>query len=466
VAKTRSPFPVSDPDRLVYPNNRFTHGDVIDYYVRIAPYLLPHLKDRPVTLKRYPDDVAGPFYYEKDAPAFTPKWVRTFGVWRRSGDAKLHYIVINDLRTLAWAAEVGTLEIHPFLAREPNIEQPTLIVFDLDPGEGANILNCARVALLLRDFVERLGLQSFAKVSGVKGIQVYIPLNTPITYAITQPFAKTVAEWLHREHPDQIVSEMERAQRKAKVFIDWRQNADYKTTIAVYSLRSKRYRPHVSLPVTWDELEEAIDSGDSHSLYWYAAAALERVDRLGDLFAPVVTLRQTLPEAFVRELQANSSALVKPATSHRRRAENEPRAGAQGGRRRFVLAENERGTELRMEMHDAIKIWALPEGLPSAKATRAIRTADSSAQLPRDLSKVPGALDFGTVEVVSGSEAKGKLHLYFTGSKLAGDWKLSRSAPQDKLWTFSRSDATGTVPGSKPAQAAVRHTRPKRAAGR
>src|SRR5207248_2330273 len=160
-------------DRVVFPLAGFTKRQVIEYYDGVAPFILPHLKDHPVTLKRYPDEAGGEFFWEKDAPAFTPKWVKTFAVWRRTGESQIHYILINDRRTLLWAASVNTLEIHPFLARVPNIEQPTAIVFDLDPGPPAAILQCAQVGFLLRELLARLELQSFAKVSGSKGIQVY-----------------------------------------------------------------------------------------------------------------------------------------------------------------------------------------------------------------------------------------------------------------------------------------------------
>lgn len=197
-------------------------------------------------------------------------------MWRRSGESQIHYIVIDSVRTLVWAVSVGTLEIHPFLAMQPDIERPTEVVFDLDPGEGANILSCARVALLLRDVLARLELQSFAKVSGSKGIQVYVPLNGTNTYATTQPFARTLAELMAREHADLVVAEMPKELRRGRVFVDWSQNADYKTTVGVYSLRAKRRHPYVSAPVTWDELQRAIDGKDESSLYFLPDAVLQR----------------------------------------------------------------------------------------------------------------------------------------------------------------------------------------------
>ncbi len=452
----------------MYPLAGFTKGDVADYYRRIAPFLLPHLKDHAVTLKRYPDDAGGQFFYEKDAPAFTPSWVRRFSVWRRSGESQIHYIVIDNLRTLLWCASVGTLEVHPFLARVPDIEGPVSIVFDLDPGEGADILDCAKVALLLRDVLAGLALQSFAKVSGSKGLQVYVPLNTSVSYAATQPFARTVAELLEREHPKLVVSEMEKAHRKCRVFIDWSQNADYKTTVAVYSLRAKRRHPYVSLPVSWDELQGGLRHRDARRLFWMPAAAIERVTSVGDLFAPVLSLRQQLPGAFVRSLRLTTSAHL---ASVRARREAQPsasavvHASAQGGRRRFILRPSDdsgakhsgglppsvarlrrqqsSGIELAIELHDLTRSFQLPDGIPQ-------RTGDSCPATPlqSDLdvarlidSDSASLLDLGACEVVEGNYRKNYLDLFFSGKKLKGDFTLSRSPGADR-WALSKAKTT------------------------
>jgi bifunctional non-homologous end joining protein LigD len=291
--------PVSNLDKVMYPENGFTKAQVIDYYIRVSSYLLPHLHDRPVTLKRYPDGIRGEFFYEKDAPSFKPKWVETFPVPRRAGGPKIQYVLIDDLPTLVWCANVASLELHPFLHKAPQIGQPTSVVFDLDPGTGMDVLACAEVAFLLRDVFERLELQCFAKVSGSKGIQVYVPLNQGASYATTQPFARAVAELLATQHPGLIVSEMAKTQRVKKVFIDWSQNADFKTTVGVYSLRAKRNRPYVSLPVCWDELRKALERHDADALLFEPEAALKRLEQTGDLFAPVLSLKQSLPESVV-----------------------------------------------------------------------------------------------------------------------------------------------------------------------
>jgi bifunctional non-homologous end joining protein LigD len=288
-------IPVSNLGKVLYPANGFTKGQVIDYYIRVAPFMLPHLKNRPVTLVRYPDGVAGEHFYEKNAPAFTPEWVKTFPVPRRTGESPIRYIVINNLATLVWCANLASLEFHPFLHRVPAIDTPTTMVFDLDPGVGVDILKCAEVAILLKEALKRLNLDSFPKVTGSKGIQLFVPLNTKVTYAATRTFARELAERMEQEHLDLLISKMRKAARAGKVFIDWSQNSDFKTTVCVYSLRAKHERPYVSLPVTWEELQRALKRGDSGPLYFEPEAALKWVEKTGDLFSPVLRLKQKLP---------------------------------------------------------------------------------------------------------------------------------------------------------------------------
>jgi bifunctional non-homologous end joining protein LigD len=284
---------LSNPDKVLFPEPGFAKAQVVEYYVRVSEWLLPHLRDRPVTLKRYPNGIHDKHFYEKDAPRYTPSWVRTFPVPRHAGGPDIRYVVIDDLPTLVWAANLANLEIHPFLHRVPDIDRPTMVVFDLDPGEGAGILDCARVALQIKEVLDGMGLQSFPKVSGSKGIQLTIPLNTPVTYAETQPFAHNLAQLLERENPDRVVSEMAKAARRHKVFIDWSQNADHKTTVCVYSMRAKREQPYVSMPVTWDELARA---KKPEALDFPPDASLKRLAKMGDLYAPVLKLKQKLPK--------------------------------------------------------------------------------------------------------------------------------------------------------------------------
>lgn len=290
---------LSNVEKVLYPGNRFTKGQVIDYYARVAPYILPHLKDRPITLKRYPEGVRDKFFYEKNAPAFTPPWVRRFAVSRHHHAGVIHYILINDLPTLVWVANTASIELHPFLHRVPKINVATEIVFDLDPGEGADIVSCARVAMLVRDLLDEMRLKSFVKVSGSKGLQLYVPLNEKLEYDATKQFAKTIAEVMQQRHADLVVAKMAKELRKGKVFIDWSQNSETKTTVCVYSLRAKADVPYVSLPVTWDELAAAERSKDAHSLFFEPDEALKRLAKTGDLFADVENLKQSLPKGIL-----------------------------------------------------------------------------------------------------------------------------------------------------------------------
>jgi bifunctional non-homologous end joining protein LigD len=289
--------PVSNLEKIFYPESHFTKGQVIDYYIRVSEYLLPHFRARPVTLKRFPDGIGGQTFYEKQRPRFAPDWIQTFPVPRRAGGPDIRYILINDLATLVWCANAASIELHPFLHRAPEIQQPTSVVFDLDPGDGADMLTCIKVAFLLKEVLGQLGLESLAKVSGSKGIQVYVPLNSGLTYSATRPFAHALAHLLAQQRPKLIVAEMAKIERKRKVFIDWSQNADFKTTVGVYSLRAKRERPFVSMPVTWDELKHAQKARNTDALYFEPDAALTRLSEIGDLFAPLLTLKQSLPDS-------------------------------------------------------------------------------------------------------------------------------------------------------------------------
>jgi bifunctional non-homologous end joining protein LigD len=264
--------PVSNLDKVFYPSSGFTKAQVIDYYIKVSPVLLPHLKDRPITLKRYPDGVAGGFFYEKRCPSYRPKWVQTAPVRSDRHEGEIHYCIVNDLPSIVWAANLGDLELHTFLAKGKTVNQPTMVVFDLDPGAPANILNCAQVSLWLKDKLDRFKLTSFAKTSGSKGLQVYVPLNTPVTYDETKPFARQLEE-LQREHPDLIVSKMQKALRAGKVFVDWSQNDRHKTTVCVYSSRAKE-QTSVSTPLEWDEVKAALKRKDQRRLTFLSDAVL------------------------------------------------------------------------------------------------------------------------------------------------------------------------------------------------
>jgi bifunctional non-homologous end joining protein LigD len=280
---------LSNLDKVMYPEVGFTKGQVIDYYTRVAPALLPHLRDRPLTLKRYPNGVDGGHFYEKQCPSHRPDWVRSEAIEMSS--KSIDFCVCDDLPTLVWLANLADLELHPSLSLVDDVDRPTVMAFDLDPGPPAGIPECCEVAFLLRDTLGQIGLESFAKTSGSKGIQVYVPLNVDgVDYDHgSKALSHALARHLEAQHPKLIVSQQRKDLRKGKVLIDWSQNDESKTTVCVYSLRA-RERPTVSTPLRWEELE------DPEALVFEAADVLERVEEHGDLFAPVVELQQELPD--------------------------------------------------------------------------------------------------------------------------------------------------------------------------
>jgi bifunctional non-homologous end joining protein LigD len=282
---------LSNLDKVMYPAVGFTKGQVIDYYTRVAPALLPHLRDRPLTLKRYPNGVEGGHFYEKQCPSHRPDWVRSAPVELRS--KTIQFCVCDDLPTLVWLANLADLELHPSLSEVPEVGRPTLMAFDLDPGPGTGLAECCEVAVILREALARLGLECFAKTSGSKGIQVYVPLNVDdVDYDHgTKLLSNALARHLESEHPKLIVSSQRKELRKDRVLIDWSQNDEHKTTVSVYSLRA-RERPTVSTPLSWAEVEE----GDPDTLVFEADDVLARVEEHGDLFAPVAELKQRLPD--------------------------------------------------------------------------------------------------------------------------------------------------------------------------
>jgi bifunctional non-homologous end joining protein LigD len=277
-------------DKVLYPVPGFTKGQVIDYYTRVAPYVLPHLRGRPLTLKRYPNGVDEQHFYEKQCPSHRPEWVQSAAipVSRKTID----FCLCEDLSTLVWLANLADLELHPSLSKAAAIEHPTTLAFDLDPGEPAGIIECCEVAVLLRGLLDQLGLECFPKTSGSKGMQVYAPLDGQATYDQTKPLSQALARHLESQHSELVVSTQQKERRKGKVLVDWSQNDEHKTTVCVYSLRA-RERPTVSTPLTWDEVEGAKKPAD---LTFEAGDVLERTAQHGDLFAPVAELRQPLPE--------------------------------------------------------------------------------------------------------------------------------------------------------------------------
>ncbi len=286
---------VSNLDKVLYPKVGFTKGQVIDYYIRIAPVLLPHLEDRPLTMKRYPNGVDAEFFYEKNCPTHRPKWVKTAKVWSEGNNRMMDYCLAQDLPTLVWAANLADLELHTSLAKKKDVSRPTMMVFDLDPGAPADIVQCCRVGLWLRDLLSERRLKSFAKTSGSKGLQVYVPLNTPVTFDQTKDLSRALAQHLERKHGNLATSNMSKSVRKGKVFVDWSQNDEHKTTICVYSLRA-REEPTVSTPVTWDEVANCLKKKKADLLKFRSDKVLARVEKTRDLFEPVEKLKQKLPK--------------------------------------------------------------------------------------------------------------------------------------------------------------------------
>ncbi|HVU18765.1 MAG TPA: non-homologous end-joining DNA ligase [Candidatus Didemnitutus sp.] len=460
----------SNLDKVFFPRTGFTKGEMIQYYVSAAPCLLPHLAHRPVTLIRYPDGITGEKFYEKNAPPFAPPWLATVAVARRHTEGHTNYIVIDNVRALAWCANLAAIEIHPFLHRVRAPTRPTQVVFDLDPGEGADLVTCARVAFLVKEIADRLGLQLFPKVSGSKGLQLYVPLNTPVTYAATSAFAKSVAEHLEQEHPELVVSRMAKARRRRRVMIDWSQNNASKTTVAAYSLRGKRDVPTVSMPVTWNELKRLKKSS---GLLFSPQAALARMRKLGDLFAPVLTLKQKLPKAFSAMKSAQPAPLARYAAKRDFTATAEPKATARLATGRKANASEKRGRrfvvqkhaashlhyDFRLEMDGTLKSWAVPKGVPTEAGVK--HSAFAVEDHPMAYMKFEGTIpkgqygggtvmvwDLGTYNVLSGSFADGRMKIHLEGKKLRGDWSFFRirSGENGKdVWLITPSGAVKPI---------------------
>jgi bifunctional non-homologous end joining protein LigD len=443
-------------EKIFFPEGKFSKGDLIRYYVDAADFILPHLKNRPVTLIRFPDGVAGGKFYEKNAPKFAPSWIKTFAVPRRYEQGDIRYILINDLKTLAWCANIAAIELHPFLHVAPRLDRPTSVVFDLDPGEGSDLADCAGVAFLIKAILDRLGLKAFPKVSGSKGLQVYVPLNSPVTYQVSGAFAKAVAEILEQEHPDRVVSRMSKIRRRGRVLIDWSQNSASKTTVAVYSVRGKHDEPFVSMPVTWAELK----GRGASRLFFGPKEAVKRMRRLGDVFAPVLKLRQSLPRDFTSKAAGTESQLARyrekrdfSKTSEPPPGPSGPRAGSKG--MRFVIqkhAASHLHYDFRLEMEGTLKSWAVPKGLPTELGVK--RSAFAVEDHPLGYIKFEGTIpkgqygggtvmvwDFGTYELLGGDYSDGDLKFMLHGKKLKGEWHMFkiRSERGKDVWLIAKS---------------------------
>jgi bifunctional non-homologous end joining protein LigD len=456
LGKTGPKVEFTHTEKIFFPDGKFSKGDLIRYYVDAAEFILPHLKNRPVTLIRFPDGVGGGKFYEKNAPRFAPDWIKTFAVPRRHEQGDIRYILINDLNTLAWCANIAAIELHPFLHVVPRLDRPTSVVFDLDPGEGSDLADCAVVAFLIKAILDRLGLKAFPKVSGSKGLQVYVPLNSAVTYDVSGAFAKAVAEILEQEHPERVVSRMTKIRRRGRVLIDWSQNSGSKTTVAVYSVRGKHDEPFVSMPVTWDELK----GRKVNRLFFSPGEAIKRMRKVGDLFAPVLTLRQSLPGDFTAKVAESESSLARYSEKRDFSKTSEPapvrevsRAGGKAAR--FVIqkhAASHLHYDFRLEMDGTLKSWAVPKGLPTELGVK--RSAFAVEDHPLGYIKFEGTIpkgqygggtvmvwDIGTYELLGGDYYDGDLKLMLHGKKLRGEWHMFkiRSEGGKDVWLIAKS---------------------------
>ena len=285
---------LSNLEKDLYPSYGFTKAHILEYYRRIAPFILPHLKGRALTLKRYPEGVEKDFFFEKRCPSHRPAWVEAADIPQDDGE-RMTVCLVNDLETLMWAENLASVELHVPLSKATSPETPDSMVFDLDPGDPAGILECARVALVLRDLLSRMGLASYVKTSGKKGLHVYVPLNRrETTFEDTKTFSKAVAGIMQKHYPDLVTAKMAKKERNTKVFINWSQNDAKKTMVCAYSLRA-REKPIVSFPLEWRELENPAGLGVPEKLQVTHSEALNRAEKKGDLFREVLVKEQKLP---------------------------------------------------------------------------------------------------------------------------------------------------------------------------
>ena len=464
-------------EKVFFPKGRFTKGDLVNYYVDVADYILPHLKDRPVTLIRFPDGVDGIKFYEKNAPRFTPDWVKTFVVPRRHQDGGINYVLINDADTLSWCANLAAIEIHPFLHRAPRIDRPTLLALDLDPGEGSDLVSCAKVAFELRKILDQLNLESYPKVTGSKGLQVYVPLNTEVTYESTGTFAKALAELLEQQYPESVVSRMSKSRRTGRVLIDWSQNSPAKTTVSVYSVRGKHKEPYVSMPVTWQELERLLKTKKPLSLFFSPDQALRRLEKIGDIFKPVLELRQSLPREFSASSKAAAAAPLKAYEEKRdftKTREPPPEKSASkrtapGGR--FVVQKHAASRlhyDFRLEMEGTLKSWAVPKGLPFEMGVK--RAAFAVEDHPLAYINFEGTIpkgqygggtvmvwDTGTYKLLGGGYEKGDLKVLLRGKKLKGEWHLFkiRTERGKDVWLVVKAGEAAKAPTARQEDSSV-----------
>ncbi|HEY1830168.1 MAG TPA: non-homologous end-joining DNA ligase [Acidimicrobiales bacterium] len=443
---------VSNLDKVLFPESGFTKGQLIEYYVKVAPAMLAHIADRPLTMKRFPDGVTKPFFYEKHVPSHAPAWVRTVTVPAHDNDEGITYVVLDDVASLAWAANLGTVEMHVPLWQvgtdRPLPAPPDLVVFDLDPGDGATIVECCSVAQWIRDALDAQGLASVAKTSGSKGLQVYARWASPMSWEESRASARGIAEALESDHPELVVSNMRKSLRTGKVLIDWSQNHQAKTTVAAYSVRGLA-QPTVSTPVTWDEVAAGQRSGQAASLVFTTADVLERVEQSGDLFAALVA---------PADERSNEGALTTYRSKRDPKKTPEPMPdkprrgkGKNVAQPSFVIQEHHARAlhwDFRLE-HDGVLVsWALPKGLPMDPKVNhlAVHTEDHPLSYEDFEGEIPAGeygggdvriWDRGTYElekwrdkevmvVLHGERASGRYVLFPTGGK---NWMIHRMDP-------------------------------------
>jgi bifunctional non-homologous end joining protein LigD len=442
-------------EKVLYPACGFTKAHVIDYYRKVAKYILPHLKDRPITLKRFPQGVEKDYFYEKQCPSHRPDWVQTGGKPEMEKD----YCLVNDLPSLIWIANLASLEIHTLLARADNLNCPTMVVFDLDPGAPAALQECLEIALIMRQMFSDLSLRCFPKTSGGKGLHLYLPLNTPVTYDRTKAFAKTVAQTMEKFYPDRVISKMAKNIRNGKVFIDWSQNTRHKTTVCVYSLRAQQ-TPTVSMPVSWEQVEQAAKRKQAPQLIVNPQQALNMLKDSGDLFAEMETLHQQLPDVMPAAKKSKAASAVTATDSNLSTYQQkrnfaitpEPAAGTGNSPGSLFVIQKHAARrlhyDLRLEAEGVLKSWAVPKG-PSSDPTEkrlAVQVEDHPFDYKDFEGRIPSGQygagrvivwDQGTYENVtqnakkhpiSMSQAleKGKLEVVFHGQKVKGKYALVR----------------------------------------
>ena len=436
-------------DKVLYPQTGFTKREVVGYYRRLAPVLVPHLRDRPLTLKRYPDGVDGEHFYEKQCPSYAPGWLPTIDV--PSGrHGTIRYCTIHDEADLVWLATMANLELHPVLARAPDLDHPTEIVFDLDPGPPAGMVESARVALLLRDALEGVGLRCLAKSSGSKGVHLVVPLDGQAAFDDTKPFARSVAQLMERHWPDLVVSSMRKDVRAGRVLVDWSQNDGHKSTVAPYSLRA-RARPTVAAPVRWDEVEAAVDAGDGDLLLIEAPDMIARVREVGDLHADAISSDQSLPGAggvlgtyrAKRDFTRSPEPLGGDGSDSGDEAQPTERA-------RFVIQEHDATRlhwDLRLEHDGVLASWALARGVPWTPGDNrlAVHTEDHPLEYLEFSGHIPDGTygagrmtiwDRGEYEVEKFEERKVQVVLH--GERVQGRYALFPIDGRD--WLIHRMD--------------------------